>query len=239
MKRKNEKILYTEEKMDSVKLQMLCFLIMFFCAVIAAPVFSSDYQTGADDILRCTKHGRIRLAGTKIVSALTICGMLLGICVSVFVLITNYIFGWEWTKTSIQMCYTILSLADMTMGQLQWVVVLTGVLSALATTSFTLFLSSKCKNTLVSTAIALVFVFLPLVVYMTLPNALGTWIRCFLPASSVALQTSMLYQLIDFEFLNIGNFSVWLPHAMAAAMVIEIPLFIGLSIHSYCGHKVN
>ncbi|MDO5411499.1 MAG: ABC transporter permease [Lachnospiraceae bacterium] len=218
---------------------LLCFLLMFFCAAITAPVFSSDYQTGADDILRCTKHGRIRLACTKIAAALIICGMMFGICASAFVLISNCIFGREWTQTSIQMTYTILALADMTMGQLQWTVVLIGLLSVLATISFTLCISSKCKNTMISMCIAVLFVVLPIVVYMSLPNELGIWIRCILPASSVGIQTSILYQLIDFQFLNIGKLAIWLPYAMVAFMVIEIPLFTGMAIHSYCRHKVN
>ncbi len=36
-------------------------LALLFCVVIAVLVFSADYQSGADDILRCTRHGRSRL----------------------------------------------------------------------------------------------------------------------------------------------------------------------------------
>jgi hypothetical protein len=45
------------------------FLLALICTVIAAPVFSAEYQSGADDILRCTKHGRHRLAVVKLLSA--------------------------------------------------------------------------------------------------------------------------------------------------------------------------
>ena len=48
---------------------LLIYLITILCVVIASPIFSSDYQTGADDILRCTKHGRGKMAGRKIGSA--------------------------------------------------------------------------------------------------------------------------------------------------------------------------
>ena len=51
---------------------LLIYIITILCVVIAAPVFTSDYQTGADDILRCTKHGRRRMAVCKILSALLI-----------------------------------------------------------------------------------------------------------------------------------------------------------------------
>lgn len=48
---------------------MYIFLLAILCAVIVAPVFSTEYQTGADDIIRCTKNGRMRLATVKIASA--------------------------------------------------------------------------------------------------------------------------------------------------------------------------
>ena len=45
------------------------FLVLLFCVVIAAPVFSSGYQSGADSILRCTRHGRARLGAAKVAGA--------------------------------------------------------------------------------------------------------------------------------------------------------------------------
>lgn len=48
------------------------FLVLLFCVVIAAPVFSADYQSGADDILRCTRYGRVTLGIAKLFAALLI-----------------------------------------------------------------------------------------------------------------------------------------------------------------------
>ena len=45
------------------------FLITILCAVIVAPIFSTEYQTGADDIIRCTKNGKRKLAIIKVASA--------------------------------------------------------------------------------------------------------------------------------------------------------------------------
>lgn len=53
-------------------LGMLTFIITLICMVIAAPVFSADYASGADDILRCTRDGKRRLAITKLCSAFII-----------------------------------------------------------------------------------------------------------------------------------------------------------------------
>ena len=227
----------SSEAMDY--LLMLSFLILLFCTMIAAPVFSSDYQTGADDILRCTKYGRIRLGVVKIVSALGICGTAFLLCAAVYLIVSNSLFGWECTKTSMQILYSIVGLANLNMGQLQLLTAAAGLLSILASVSFTLFISSRAENTLMSIAVSLFFCFLPVVIYMMIPGTVELWLRCLLPAAGLGLQSSFLYTVIDFDFLNIGNFAVWMPYAMIAFTVIEIPLFIGLTLHSYSSRRMR
>ena len=51
---------FTTDQLDYY--QIYLFLVMIFFMVIITPVFATEYQTGSDQILRCTKHGRFRLA---------------------------------------------------------------------------------------------------------------------------------------------------------------------------------
>lgn len=213
---------------------ILGFLVLLFCAVIAAPVFSADYQSGADDILRCTRYGRVHLGMAKVLAALIISGVTFAICALVYILTANCFFGWDCTKTSIQMVYSIVTLIEMNIGQLQCLFAAAGLLSVLASVSFTLFLSSKCKSTVVSLAASLVFCIAPVVVCMAIPGALSTWICSILPASGTSIQASILYAITDFRFLNLGGLSLWTPYAMIGACVIEIPLFLILAVRSYC-----
>ena len=119
------------------------------CVVIAAPVFTSDYQTGADDILRCTKHGHGKMAVCKILSALLICGGAFLLCSIVWIVITNALFGWESTKTSIQFIFSISSLPDLTVGETQWVNLASSFFMFFAVIQIPLFLGmavySHCK----------------------------------------------------------------------------------------------
>ena len=215
------------------------FLVLLFCVVIAAPVFSADYQSGADDILRCTKYGRINLGVAKLLAALLISGLAFIVCAVTFIVVTNSLFGWECIKTSIQMMYSIVTLAEMDIGQLQVLFAVAGLLSVLASVSFTLFLSSKCKSTVSSLAASLVFCIAPVVICMTVPGALSTWLCSILPASGTSIQASILYAITDFQFLKVGGLSIWTPYAMIGACIIEIPLFSFLTIRSYCKHTVN
>lgn len=215
---------------------ILAFFILLFSAVITAPVFTSDYQTGADDIERCTKYGRTKFALTKILSALLICGTAFCLNSAIYLIVSNSLFGWECTKTSMQMIYSAVNLPNMNIGQLQRFVALGGLLCLGATVSFTLFLSSKFKNVVAALSVALLFCILPLIVYMALPTDIGNLIYPFLPASGAALQTSFLYTALEFDFWNLGGLSLWIPHAMLIIYNIEIPLFILLAAHSYVKH---
>lgn len=216
---------------------ILSFFVLLFSTVIVAPVFTSDYQTGADDIQRCTKYGRGKFALTKVLSALLICGVTFGLCALAYILLSNTLFGWECTETSMQMLYSAVNLPAMNIGQLQRFIALGGLLCLLATVSFTLFLSSKFKNMVAALSVALLFCILPIVVYMAFPTNIGNMIYPLLPASGAGLQTSFLYTATEFGFWNIGDISLWIPHVMLGIYAIEIPLFAVLAVFSYSKHR--
>ena len=79
---------------------------------------------------------------------------------------SNSLYGWKCTKTSIQMLYSIVNLSNLNLGQLQWVCAGGYLLSQLATVSFTLFLSSRLRNMVASLSVALVCCILPVILYV-------------------------------------------------------------------------
>lgn len=217
----------------------LAYLILLFSTVIAAPIFTSDYQTGADDIYRCTKYGKAKFAFVKILSALIICGAAYCGSAAIYLLVSNSLYGWECTKTSMQMLYSIINLPAMNIGQLQIFLAVAGLLSVLAVISLTLFLSSKIKNMTVCLSLSLLFGILPIIIYMALPEQIAIWIYSILPAGALSLQTGILYAAAEFDFWNIGNIAIWLPHVMIGAYVVEIPLFAGLAVYSYVNYRIR
>ena len=88
---------------------LLSLLLTLLCAVIAAPVFASDAQTGAQDIQLCTKNGGLRLAAAKLAAAFSITGAAYLLCGVVWILVTNALFGWESTQTSVQWMFSVTS----------------------------------------------------------------------------------------------------------------------------------
>lgn len=223
---------------DAIDYQvMLALLIMVICIVITAPVFSSDYQTGADDILRCTRQGRLPLGLAKAGAALLICGMTFGLCAGLYILISNSLFGWETTKTSVQMLYSAMSLTPMNVGQLKISGALVGLLCLLNTVAFTLFLSANIKNPMVSMAVSLTAGISPMFLCAMSSHNLMKWLVCLLPAQGLNIQSNFIYELVSFDFLCLGKHAFWMPHVTILFALLELPLFVFLAVHSYCRHS--
>lgn len=217
----------------------LAMFLLLFGMIMAAPVFSSDYQTGADDILRCTKHGHIRLGAAKIVSTVIISAVLFIVCMVIHLLAVNAFFGWECLKTSLQMEFSITNLADWNIGQMQRRVALTGLLTVVATVCFTLFLSTKCRNVITSLSAGFFICLAPLFLSQMFGSSskAAVWLRCLLPSCGVCPPVSFLYEAIDYHFLKLGNLILWVPYAMAVFAGIETVVFVVLALRSYTAHQ--
>ena len=191
---------------DAMDYQMLtAFLVLLLCAVITAPVFASDYQTGADDILRCTKLGRLRLAVVKISAALLISAVAFCISAGMYLVISDSLYGWACTKTSIQLLFSIVNLPNMSLWQLQLTCAAGYLLTLLATVSLTLLLSSRFHSVVSALAVSLLLCILPVVVCISLPESISNWLLTILPAGGAALQGSLLYYNYFERYLHIHN----------------------------------
>ncbi|HGM3456500.1 TPA: ABC transporter permease [Clostridioides difficile] len=208
------------------------FILLIICVAIAAPTFSGEYQTQSDSILRCTKHGHIRLAFTKISALFSIFIIMFVICISIHLAISDLAFGTECLKTSFQMLFSVISLVNINLLQAQILIAIGGLISILAMVSLTLFLSAKCKDSLTSMLIAFSICLIPMGIGVS-------WIGYILPPGGIGFKISLLYQMTSFNFLHLGGMSFWTPHIILFFSVIEIPIFIFLAIRTYCKHQVS
>ena len=227
----------------------LCmFLVTLLSVVLMAPIFSSDYMTGADDILRCARHGRGRLAAVKLGAALLLALGVLLLSLGAFLMVVFLAFGFD-DITSAELLEVAFNPRHLNaMGVLGWLI-LSGVLSFFAANCFTLFLSARFKNSLVVLTLALAVALLPTIIRMCMPggsfghgfaaaegNALN-WLRVCLPSGGVSLTGTMLDELTMLHFLWIGDFVIWSPYVLLAAAAAQIPLWLGLAVHAYGHHQ--
>ena len=211
------------------------FLLMFLCAMITAPLFCCEYQTGADDILRSTKHGRGKLAVVKIFSALSISLTTFALCMTIFMIISNTLFGWECRQTSMQILFSASCLLGINLGQMQNLVMFAGLIALLSSVCFVLFVSSACRNTTIATGLTIAFCLAPSVFHMMIGGNLAAYFRVLVPSGGLGGSNSFLYTLaFYFEFLKIGPLTVWTPWLLLIVPAAEIPIFLWLTVRTYC-----
>lgn len=212
---------------------LLGLLLTLLCAVIAAPIFSADAQSGAQDIQLCTKHGGLRLAVTKLAAALTVTGGAYLLCGVVWIVVTNTLFGWEGTQTSVQWAFSVTSLLPYTIGQMQWVMLLSNFALFLTEVAFALAVSTWARSNLTALSAALVSVVAPLIVYMVVPGSLGEWLSTLLPAGGIGLSNALLYKMYNFDFHFAGGHAFFQADVLRALAPGKIVLFLALALWGY------
>ena len=86
-----------------------------------------------------------------------------------------------------------------------------------------------------SSILALVFLFLPLLLYIMANGNVGNWLRCLLPSSGVGLNNSLTYALLDTKFVFAGDMAVWIPFVMVGAAAVETVVFFLFAVRDWCG----
>lgn len=214
------------------------FLLVMLCTLIAAPIFSGDYQTGADDIQRCTRYGRRRLAVVKLLSTILITAAIFALCVTVFILISFTAYGWDSLKTSFQLAFSAISFVPITIGEAYILAIFSGLLTFIGTICFTLFLSTKFKNPITVLGLAAGSILLPTILsFVGTGNNIVDWIRLCLPSGGAGFGNSFFYELTEFKFLFTGSIGIWTPYIIPVSAIIGIVLFFISAVYSYTRHE--
>ena len=224
---------YTRDAFDYLSFSILFLVIIG--VVLSAPLFSENYESGADHILRCTKYGRGKLARTKVIANMLPSILIYVVGITVHLLISDLSFGMVTLKTSVQALYDTISLPNLNLFQLQIVLAVGGLLTLISVNAFTYFLSAKLERVAGTICISLLAAVAPLFI----SAAAGTnWVSSILPAGGVGLTNNLLMQLVDFRFLHLGSYSFWTPQITMLFTIIWIPIFLIFAVRSYCKHQV-
>ena len=218
-------------------LGMCTFLVTLICSLITAPIFSSDYASGADDILRCTRRGRKRLALTKLCSATIISLGIFILCIGAFLVVVYMAYGFD-DCTSAELLNIVWNPDSLTAVGCMGLILLSSLISFFAMSCFTLFLSSRLSSPLAVLAVSIAVAIIPTVILISGAdgNALN-WIRFCLPSGGVMSAGAMLYELASLRFLWIGDFVTWSPYVMLVAAAVQIPIWFGLTVRAYDRHE--
>lgn len=217
---------YPGIRMDGIEYIGLCVLCLVMIGmVIMIPLFASDRQTQADQIIKCARYGKYRLALFRILAGLTILTVMYTSGTALFLLILNSSYGWESLNTSVQIGISAVVFVPVTMGGLELLIVIAGYITLLATACFTLFLSGNVKSVFTAAIISFVFFLLPVICYMLFDGNVRNWICSLLPSGGTGLMNSFTYAVADAKFAFAGSHAIWVPYLMMAAALLEMILF--------------
>ena len=145
---------------------LLGFLILFFIA----PIFSNEYTTKMDGLILSSKRGKRGVIIAKFTAALIGITTLFTFVIGLYILICGTVFGFSGGETSLTtMYYDIFQYLDspynLTMFQFLLLSLGTSWAACIGFGVFTLFISSKIRNTMTVSAISLIVFYLPLFFY--------------------------------------------------------------------------
>lgn len=225
---------YTRDAFDY--LAFCIFFLVIISVVFSAPLFSDNYESGADQIIRCTKLGRKRLGIVKVIANLIPCILMYVLGVTMYLLVSDLSFGPVTLQSSVQALYDTVSLPNMNLLQLQITLAVSGLITMISTIALTYFISSKISRAAGVISLSLLLALGPV---FTGAFSEKSWFVSMLPAGGVGFNTNLLYQLVDFRFLHLGTHSFWAPHVTMTFAIIWIPVFLTLTVYSYCKHQIK
>ena len=219
---------------NALDYEVLVFFIVMVCSVVlAAPVFSLDYQTGADDIQRCTKNGLTKLAVTKCVSVLIIVSGLYLFSALAFFLIFRHLYGTSALESDVQTYLSLFTFESWTIGQLMKYSAIAGYFCVVATTLFTLMLSASIHSSAKAIGISFISLIMPMLIDTFFGSRITDWIITALPSCGLMLQYSFYHSIHALSFLSAGNFAIASERAMTVFELLEIPVFFLLTVGIY------
>ncbi|MDK2587347.1 ABC transporter permease subunit [Romboutsia sedimentorum] len=220
-------------------LGIVIICIAFIGSILATPVFSSEYESGSDDIMRCTKYGRKHLAIAKLIVANLIVIFLYIICIIMFFSIVYIMLNPKGLNTSIQFL-SPLSPVSLTFGKAIFIIMIIGLIAILSIVNFTLFLSTRSKSSIFIISMSTIMIVLPMLSRRIVDsNMLDTsniikFLIDILPSGG----TRIYYELVnEFNLFYIGNWVIWSPYVIVTSSILTLICFFLLSIDSYSKHE--
>ncbi len=219
-------------------LMFIQWFLMLIGIVIVAPLFSSDYQSGADDIQRCTRYGRLKYSVVKAAAGLLIVSVMYLVCTIGYTVLINMAYGFNGLDVSHQMFTGVNSLSPYTPGETQIFLIAAGFVCILGMYAFVLFLSSKSSSSSTTLIVSFGLVMLPMLLNMALDGSVIEWLINILPSSGLAVTTGLWAQMgYGIAILTAGSSGFWAPYVMVAAGAVWIPVSLAGMAYSYCRYE--
>jgi len=211
---------------------MLMAVAMVVC-ICLAPMFSSEYQTGADAILLSTKNGKSKLIFAKIVAAFILTTIVYFIGMAVCTITTFTIYGFNGWNCSLQIM-NLLAPSNVNLLQTYLYVLLAGYCLCLLMQGITLMLSAKMTSPFPVIVSTFVLFFVPSFIPYSRSSRLFNNLLNLLPSNMAAAYTA----LTKYEVYHIFGLRISYPVMLIIVAILAAMITLPFAYKSFRKHQV-
>ena len=201
--------------------------------ITLAPIFSSEYQTGADAILLSTKYGRSRLITSKIAASFLLTSVIYISGMFILTFVTFLIYGSKGADCSLQVL-SFLAPADVNLLQAYLYVVLAGYFMCLFMQGITLLLSAKMSSPFPVIICTMVFFIVPSFLPYSRSSRTYNNILNLMPAKMAAAYTA----LTKYEVFHIFGLKISYPVMLILIAVLVSVVTLPFAYRAFHRHQV-
>ena len=208
-------------------------VIALVVCITLAPMFSSEYQTGADAILLSTRYGRSKLITAKIVSSFLLTSVIYVSGIFILTLVTFLIYGSGGAGCSLQIL-NFLAPTDVNLLQAYLYVLLAGYFMCLFMQGVTLLLSAKMPSPFPVIICTMIFFFVPS--FMSYSRSSRTYnnILNLMPAKMATAYTA----LTKYEVFHIFGLMISYPVMLILVALLVSVITLPFAYRAFHKHQV-
>lgn len=207
---------------------------MFVIAVCIAPVFASEYESGASALLLTTKYGKTKLIYAKILAAILFALGYVAIGIGAGIATVGIAVGFHGAELPVQLWGTIIPY-DWTVGEACLASFAVMLLIALTVALFTCLMSSRTKGSLITLVIGFTVLIGPAFLPMSKESGLWNHINYLFPVRVMEMK-DVLKILNSYQFGPL-IFS-YLGMAVMVYSLVGILSFLGIR-NGFAKHQVR
>lgn len=218
------------------------FIFTFILALLLAPIFSGEYERKMDGLILSSKYGKSKLIGAKFMAAAIIVIAMYCFILCVYALISVVIWGVgsldaSFVFTGDYVFNYISSPYNFMVWEYMLISMGVSLLGCLGYGAFILFVSSKCKNSLVTSMISLLVAVVPFLVYKMIGMEDGTIIDAIRFTYGNIIGVRSLFS--GYYPLELSEISLPVPLLNLLVLLVSSVMFIILSYRTFRRHQLT
>lgn len=214
-------------------LQYLFFFTAFVIALSLAPVFSGEYQSGADSIILSSRYGRNKVIAAKLKASFIVSLGLLVFALTAYTLLMLGICGFDGGNASVQIIDLLAPVPYTVVETYLWAVFIGG-LACLLVGAVTLWLSSRMKSPFPVIIAIAIFLIGPMFLQESKSSRLFNHMMHLLPSNMM----DSTVRVTGYEVFHIFGQLIPEYKFMIGFAIIVIALLVPLTYRAFKKHQV-